>query len=105
MNTYQVMGMIQAIKPNPDYPEYTMLALNVPGRPPVINLEKDYNVKVMANDLSLIEAGMPVVLDGRMFRGKFQVSKVTVNKSEPFKSEEIFGPLEEKETGKPAAEK
>ncbi len=97
MNTFQVMGTIQAMEPNPDYPDYTMLALDVPGKPPVINLEKNYTVKVMSNDLSLIEAGMPVLLDGRLFRGKFQVSKVTINLPEPFNSEEVLKPAEPKE--------
>ncbi|WP_197442243.1 hypothetical protein [Thalassoglobus polymorphus] len=97
INTFQVMGTIQAMEPNPDYPDYTMLALDVPGRAPGINLEKNYTVKVMSNDLSLIEAGMPVVLDGRLFRGKFQVSRVTINHPEPFSSEEYLKPAEPKE--------
>lgn len=89
-NTYQVMGTILALKQNPDYPDYTMLAIDAPGKNPVINLEKTYTVKVVAMDSELLTVGMEVELEGRVNRGKFLPSKINVNRSEPFKSEEIF---------------
>lgn len=101
-NTYQVVGTIQALQANPDYPDYTMLAIDAPGKFPVINLEKNYQVKVVAMDPELIEVGQTVELEGRVLRGKFVPSKITVNRKEAFKSEEVFPSAE---GGKSAEEK
>lgn len=101
-NSYQVAGTIQAIKPNPDYPDYTMLAIDAPGKYPTLNLEKTYRVNVVSMDKSMIETGMKVELEGRVNRGKFLPTKVTVNRTEPFKSEELLGSAEGE--GKPSKE-
>ena len=66
-NSYQVAGTIQAIKPNPDYPDYTMVAIDAPGKYPTLNLEKTYSVNVVSMDKSMIETGMTVELIGGNF--------------------------------------
>ena len=95
-NSYKILGGIKATQPNPDYPDYTMLALNVRGRIPPINLEKDYQVKVVQTDPAVAAEGMNVELSGVTARGNFKINKVVVTPSEPFKSEEILGPIEGK---------
>lgn len=102
MNAYNIIGTIQATKPNPEYPEYTMIALNASGKSPVINLEKDYTVKVVSADFEMIKEGMNVVLTGRMNRGRVQILKVEITRKEPFKSDEILGV---REAENPATEK
>ena len=102
VNSYQVAGTIQAIKPNPDYPDYTMLAIDAQGKYPTLNLEKTYRVNVVSMDKTMLAVGMKVVLDGRFNRGKFLTSKITANRAEPFKSEEFYGAAEE--DGKPSKE-
>ncbi len=98
MNSYNIIGTIQATKPNPDYPEYTMVALDTSGKNPVINLEKDYTVKVVSADFEMIQEGMKVVLTGRLNRGRVQISKVEITRKEPFKSDEILGVREPEKT-------
>lgn len=94
-NSFQVAGTIKAIQPNPDYPDYTMLAIDAPGKYPTLNLEKSYQVNVVSMDKTMLKPGMKVKLDGRVNRGKFLTSKITANRDEPFKSEEFFKASEE----------
>lgn len=93
-NAFQIMGTIQALQPNPDYPDYTMLALDAPGRIPVINLEKNYTVQVTSNNPDDLQPGWSVEMEGRLARNKFVPLKLTVNKPEPFKSTDYFGEAE-----------
>lgn len=89
-NSYSILGTITAVKPNPDYPDYTMLAIDAPGRYPTINLEKTYTVKVSSANPELLTEGMQVELEGQAVRGRMQVTKIVANRAEPFKSEEVF---------------
>ncbi|MEW4489670.1 hypothetical protein AB1L42_16430 [Thalassoglobus sp. JC818] len=90
-NAFKILGQIKATQPNPEYPEYTMIALSVPGNYPAINLESDYQVTVVQTDPEFAEVGMKGELTGRMNRGKFLVNGLTFQREEPFKSEEIHG--------------
>lgn len=92
-NTYQVGGVIRALQPNPDYPDYTMLALNVQGRQPPINLEKDYKVTVVMTDPALVKPDMDVEVTGLVVRNNFNVKQIIVSHGEPFKSEDVLGPI------------
>lgn len=93
-NSYQLIGSVQALKPNPDYPEYTMLLLDAPGRNPIINLRQGYTVKVLTGNPELLQAGMEVEIEGQANRGKFVVTKLIVNLPEPLDSAEIYGTSE-----------
>lgn len=95
-NSYSILGTITAVKPNPDYPDYTMVAIDAPGRYPTINLEKSYTVKVSSANPELLSEGMNVELEGQAVRGRMQVTKIIANQAEPFKSEDFFAAEEQK---------
>ncbi|TWT57006.1 hypothetical protein KOR42_03630 [Thalassoglobus neptunius] len=90
-NAFKVLGQIKATQPNPEYPEFTMIALRVPGNYPAINLESGYEVTVVQTDPEFAEVGMKGELTGKMNRGKLLVNSLTLQRQEPFESAEIYG--------------
>ncbi len=89
-NAYLVSGMIEAAQPDTDYPDFTLVGLKA-TRGPLIMLEKDFKVTVVANDPKLIPEGSIVSMEGMELRGgKFNASKLVVNLKTPLKSEDLL---------------
>ncbi len=90
-STFQVSGPILTREADPDYPEYQRLTLRVAGPAPPVMLEEGFTVQVQSNDVALIPVGSQVVLTGSALRGgRFNATKLRVELSEPFVSDEVL---------------
>ncbi len=94
-NTFQVSGTIMAKEQSPDYPEYEMLAVKVGGKPPVIMLEKNYQVNVVSSDPTTIPVDAQIEMLLTPLRGgKFKLVAAQVTLTEELKSEDVLGAAE-----------
>lgn len=97
-NTYQIVGPIQDIQPDKDYPDYKAVLLKTVPPAGAVLLEKNFVVRVASDDIELVKEGMMVEVEGLPGPGgKFLVSRVSVQLPEPLKSEDVLGPIESAE--------
>lgn len=91
---YQFGGAILGMEPNKDYPDYQHLGVKLPTRnAPPIMLEKGFQINVVSNSPEHAAVGQSVEFDLQPVRGdKFNLVRVIVAASEPFKSEDMLKP-------------
>ncbi len=92
VNTYLISGAITAVGPDKDYSDYTRLALKTSGRVPPIFLDKNFKLKISSSDISHAPDGASVQMLVRPLRGgRVMPMRIKIDRTEPFKSEEILG--------------
>ncbi|MCA8999679.1 MAG: hypothetical protein KDA80_21970 [Planctomycetaceae bacterium] len=88
VNSYDVSGVVGEMGQSPDYPEYTMVALKIPGRIPPVMLEKNLTVKAVSYDPSMAKPGSSVELEVLPLKGgRVNLLKVTVKQDDPVTGE------------------
>ncbi len=89
-NSYSVLGQIDAARQDPDYPEYTQVALRG-TRGPILMLQKNFKVTVIFSDTEMIEEGASVTMTGTEQRGgRFNPAKIVIQRKEAVKAEDLL---------------
>lgn len=84
VNGYDLAGVVGETGQSMDYPDYTMVALKVPGRVPPIMLEKNVRVNVISFDTDMAKPGSAVELEVQPLKGdRVNLLKATVTLDEP----------------------
>lgn len=88
-NSYTVLGQIEGVREDPDYPEYTQVALRG-TRGPILMLQKNFKVSVIFSDVEMIEEGAKVTMTGTEQRGRFNPAKIVIQRKEAVKAEDLL---------------
>lgn len=96
VNSFDVSGELLARQMSPDYPDYEVLALKIPGRVPPVMLEKNFSVTVVSQNPESATPDSPVELQVTKLRGdRLNLVSATVTLAEPMKASEVFGDSDE----------